>query len=123
VNQILLQGTGGSVTTITAALADNPIAGVPASIPMITKGGLNAITVSLASEYAKNNIRFNAVAPGVVDTPLHEKTPEDLMKTLNPMGTISEGKDIAEAVIYLVEARHVTGEVLHVDGGAHAGRW
>ena len=123
VKQILSQGTGGSVTTITASLADNPIAGIPASIPMITKGGLNAITLSLASEYAKNNIRFNAVAPGTVDTPLHKNNPKDVMKTLSPMGTITEAKDIAEAVVFLTEASHITGEVLHVDGGAHAGRW
>jgi NAD(P)-dependent dehydrogenase (short-subunit alcohol dehydrogenase family) len=123
VKQILSQGNGGSVTTITASLADNPIAGVPASIPMITKGGLDAITLSLASEYAKNNIRFNAVAPGVVDTPLHQNTPKDYMKTLSPMGTISKAEEIADAVVYLTEARTVTGEVLHVDGGAHAGRW
>jgi NAD(P)-dependent dehydrogenase (short-subunit alcohol dehydrogenase family) len=123
VKQMLVQGRGGSVTTITASLADNPIAGVPASIPMITKGGLNAITISLANEYAKNNIRFNSVAPGVVDTPLHQETPKDFMKTLSPMGTVSDAKDVADAVIYLTEARHVTGEVLHVDGGAHRGRW
>ena len=123
VKQMLAQGTGGSVTSITASLADNPIAGVPASIPMITKGGLNAITLSLASEYAKSNIRFNAVAPGVVDTPMHESNSKDSMKTLSPMGTISDSKDIADAVVYLTEARTVTGEVLHVDGGAHAGRW
>jgi NAD(P)-dependent dehydrogenase (short-subunit alcohol dehydrogenase family) len=123
VKQMLTQATGGSVTTITASLADHPIAGSPASIPMITKGGLNAITLSLASEYAKNKIRFNAVAPGTVDTPLHKDNPKDAMKTLSPMGTITEPKDIAEAVIYLTEARHVTGEVLHVDGGAHTGRW
>ena len=119
----MLQGTGGSVTTITASLVDNPIAGVTASIPMITKGGLEAITLSLASEYAKANIRFNAVAPGVVDTPLHKKTPKDFMKTLSPLGTITDAEDIAEAVLYLTEAHHVTGEVLHVDGGAHSGRW
>jgi NAD(P)-dependent dehydrogenase (short-subunit alcohol dehydrogenase family) len=123
VKQILSQGTGGSVTTITASLLENPIAGLPASVAMITKGGLDAITLSLASEYAKNNIRFNAVAPGVVDTPLHKDTPREFMKTLSPMGTISDAKDIAEAVVYLTEARHVTGEVLHVDGGAHAGKW
>jgi NAD(P)-dependent dehydrogenase (short-subunit alcohol dehydrogenase family) len=123
VKQMLSQGTGGSVTTITAALADNPIAGLPASIPMITKGGLDAITISLASEYAKQNIRFNAVAPGVVDTPLHEKNPKDFLKTLSPMGSISDAKEIADAVLYLTEAHHVTGEVLHVDGGAHVGRW
>ena len=123
VKQMLSQGTGGSVTSITASLADNPIAGVPASVPMITKGGLNAITLSLASEYAKSNIRFNAVAPGQVDTPLHTKTPRDFMRTLSPMGSISDANEIAEAVIFLAEARHITGEVLHVDGGAHAGRW
>jgi NAD(P)-dependent dehydrogenase (short-subunit alcohol dehydrogenase family) len=123
VRQMLSQGTGGSVTTITAALADNPIAGIPASIPMITKGGLNAITISLASEYAKNNIRFNAVAPGTVDTPLHQGASKDSMKSRSPMGTISGPNDIAEAVVYLTEARHVTGEVLHVDDGAHVGRW
>ena len=123
VKRMLSQGGGGSVTTITASLADNPIAGVSASIPMITKGGLDAITLSLASEYAKNNIRFNAVAPGVVDTPLHEETPKEYMKTLSPMGTISKAEEIADAVVYLTEARTVTGEVLHVDGGAHAGRW
>ena len=123
VRQMLAQGSGGSVTTITAALADNPIAGVPGSIPMITKGGLNAVTLSLANEFAKQNIRFNAVAPGVVDTPMHQETRRDLMEALTPMGIVSEAKDIADAVVYLTEARYVTGEVLHVDGGAHAGRW
>ncbi|MGA7523633.1 MAG: SDR family oxidoreductase [Acidobacteriaceae bacterium] len=123
VKHMLTQGSGGSVTTITAALADNPIAGVPASIAMITKGGLNAVTLSLANEYAKQNIRFNAVAPGVVNTPMHQETPRDVMQSLTPMGAIAEAKDIAEAVVYLTEARYVTGEVLHVDGGAHAGRW
>jgi NAD(P)-dependent dehydrogenase (short-subunit alcohol dehydrogenase family) len=123
VKQMLSQGTGGSVTSITTSFVDNPNAGVPASIPMITKGGLDAVTRSLAIEYAKNNIRFNAVAPGQVDTPLHKNSPKEFLKTLSPMGTISDAKDIAEAVVYLTEARHVTGEVLHVDGGAHVGKW
>ncbi|MGA9670680.1 MAG: SDR family NAD(P)-dependent oxidoreductase [Terracidiphilus sp.] len=123
VKRMLQQGTGGSVTSITASLADNPIAGIHASVPMITKGGLNTITRSLALEYAKDNVRFNAVAPGQVDTPLHKDTPKELMRTLSPMGAIADANDIAEAVVYLTEARHVTGEVLHVDGGAHAGRW
>jgi NAD(P)-dependent dehydrogenase (short-subunit alcohol dehydrogenase family) len=123
VKQMLAQGTGGSVTSITASLAANPIARLPTSIPMITKGGLEAIILSLASEYAKSNIRFNAVAPGQVDTPLHSKAPKEVMKSFSPMDTISEAKDIAEAVVYLTEAHFVTGEVLHVDGGAHAGRW
>jgi NAD(P)-dependent dehydrogenase (short-subunit alcohol dehydrogenase family) len=123
VKQMLSQGSGGSVTSITTSLADNPQAGVAASIPMITKGGLNAITLSLASEYARNHIRFNAVAPGIVNTPMHKDDPKDFLKTLSPMGTISEAKEIADAVIYLAEAHNVTGEVLHVDGGAHVGRW
>jgi len=123
VKRMLLQKIGGSVTTITAALADNPMVGLPASIPMITKGGLNAVTLSLASEYASAAIRFNAVAPGVVDTPLHRNLRTDLPNTRSPMGTFSSAADIAKAVIYLTEAGHVTGEVLHVDDGAHVGRW
>ena len=90
---------------------------------MITKGGLNAGLRSLASEYAKEHIRFNAVAPGVVETPLHAEDPDDFLKTLSPMGSIATVEDIASAVIYLTEARQVTGEVLHVDGGAHFGKW
>jgi len=123
VRQMLAQGAGGSITTISSSLVDNPIAGVTASVPMITKGGLEAITRSLSIEYAKQRIRFNAVAPGIVDTPLHTNTPRDVMASLSPMGTISDAKDIAEAVVFLTKARHVTGEVLHVDGGAHVGRW
>jgi len=123
VRQMLSQGSGGSVITITAALADNPVAGIPASIPMMTKGGLNAITLSLASEYARDKIRFNAVAPGTVDTPLHRDSSHESLKTRTPMGTISDPKDIADAVVYLAEATHITGEVLHVDDGAHIGRW
>jgi NAD(P)-dependent dehydrogenase (short-subunit alcohol dehydrogenase family) len=123
VKQMLAQKSGGSVVTVTASLAANPIAGITASVPMITKGGLEAVTLSLATEYAKEKIRFNAVAPGVVDTPLHKDNPKDFLKTLSPMGTISDVKDIVEAVVYLTEARQVTGEVLHVDGGAHSGKW
>jgi NAD(P)-dependent dehydrogenase (short-subunit alcohol dehydrogenase family) len=74
-------------------------------------------------EYAKEGIRFNAVAPGEVDTPLHAKDSKDHMKSLSPMGVIAEVDDIVEAVVYLTEARYVTGEVLHVDGGAHIGQW
>jgi len=123
VTQMLAQQLGGSVVSITSSLVDNPIAGLPVSLPMITKGGLEAITRSLASEYSKANIRFNAVAPGIVDTPLHKDNPKDFLKTLSPMGTISAAEDIASAVVYLTESRHITGEVLHVDGGAHNGKW
>jgi NAD(P)-dependent dehydrogenase (short-subunit alcohol dehydrogenase family) len=123
VKQMLVQKSGGSVVSITASLAANPIANITASVPMITKGGLETVTRSLAMEYAKQRIRFNAVASGVVDTPLHKNNPKDFLKTLSPMGTISDVEDIVEAVVYLTEARQVTGEVLHVDGGAHSGKW
>jgi len=123
IKQILAQRSGGSIVSITAALADNPIAGINASIPMITKGGIHAITRSLAIEYAKDGIRVNAIAPGVADTPLHRNSPKDFLKTLSPMGIISTVQEISDAVIYLTDAPHVTGEVLHVAGGAHIGKW
>jgi NAD(P)-dependent dehydrogenase (short-subunit alcohol dehydrogenase family) len=123
VKQMLAQKSGGSVVGITSSLVENPIGGLPVSLPMITKGGLEAITRSLASEYSKEHIRFNAVAPGVVDTPLHKKNPKDFLKTLSPMGTISTAEEIASAVVYLTESLNITGEVLHVDGGAHNGKW
>jgi NAD(P)-dependent dehydrogenase (short-subunit alcohol dehydrogenase family) len=123
VKQMQAQKSGGSIVSITAALVDNPIAGDPASVAMITKGGLNAVLRSLALEYAKEHIRFNAVAPGVVDTPLHADDPKDSLKSASPMGSISTVEDIVSAVVYLTEARQITGEVLHVDGGAHVGKW
>src|SRR5436189_3074812 len=83
VKQMQAQRRGGSIVSISAALADNPIAGVPASVPMITKGGLNAVIGSLALEYAKEHIRFNAVAPGVVYTPLHADDSNEVRKTLS----------------------------------------
>jgi len=123
VQQMLIQNTGGSVTCITSAMVDHPIAGVNASVAMVTKGGLEAITRSLAIEYAKQGIRFNAVAPGVVNTPMHANGSSEYLKRLSPMGEISEVSDIVDAILYLTEARHVTGEVLHVDAGAHNGKW
>lgn len=123
VKQMQAQQTGGSIVSITAALADNPIAGIPASVAMITKGGLSAGVRSLALEFAKEHIRFNAVAPGIVDTPLQSDLGEEVVKRQSPMGTVSTVDDVASAVIYLTEACQVTGEVLHVDGGAHNGKW
>jgi NAD(P)-dependent dehydrogenase (short-subunit alcohol dehydrogenase family) len=123
VKQMLAQKTGGSVTSLSSAMVHHPIVGVKASIPMITKGGLEAITLSLALEYAKDGIRFNAVAPGVVNTPMHANTSKDDLKSQSPMGEISEIQDIVDAIVYLTQARHVTGEVLHVDAGAHNGKW
>jgi NAD(P)-dependent dehydrogenase (short-subunit alcohol dehydrogenase family) len=119
----MLKQKSGCVVSITAALADQPIAGVNAAVPMITKGGLNAVIKSLAIEYAKDGIRFNAVAPGIVDTPMHENDPKDFLRTLQPMGKMAHVNDVTDAVLYLANASQVSGEVLHVDGGSHAGRW
>jgi NAD(P)-dependent dehydrogenase (short-subunit alcohol dehydrogenase family) len=123
IKQMLAQKTGGSIVTITAALARNPIRGVTAAVPVITKGGLETVTQHLAMEYAKDGIRVNAVAPGVVDTPLHRGTAKDVLESLSPMGRPSTVKDIADAVLYLTDAATVTGHILYVDGGAHFGRW
>ena len=123
IKQMLAQGIGGSIVTITAALARNPLRGVTASLPMLTKGGLETMTKHLAMEYAKDGIRVNAVAPGVVYTSLHEDTPKDVMESLSPMGRPSTVEDIASAVMYLSDAPTVTGDILYVDGGAHFGRW
>jgi NAD(P)-dependent dehydrogenase (short-subunit alcohol dehydrogenase family) len=123
VKQVLSQKSNGSIVSITATIADHPLAALTASVPMITKGGINAISRSLAMEYAKQGIRVNTVAPGVVATPLLKDVPEEFLRTLSPLGQIASAKDIAEGVFYLTEASQVTGEVLHVDGGTHLGRW
>ena len=123
VKQMLAQNTGGSIVNLTAAQVNHPIAGINSSIAMMTKGGLEAITRSLAMEYAQHNIRVNAVAPGVVDTPMHEGQSKDFLKARQPMGQIAQVKDVVDAIVYLTEAGQVTGEVLHVDGGAHVGKW
>ncbi|MFY9740443.1 MAG: SDR family oxidoreductase [Candidatus Sulfotelmatobacter sp.] len=117
----MLKQKSGCVVSITAALADRPIAGVNGSISMITKGGLNSATQNLAIEYAKDGIRFNAVAPGEVDTPMHRNDPND--STLQPAMKKATVKDIVDAVLYLAQAGHVSGEILHVDGAAPPRRW
>lgn len=113
----------GHIVTITTSLADQPLAAVPAALPILTKGGLNAITRALAIEYAPQNIRANAIGAGLIDTPMHQPEMHDTLKTLHPIQRLGTVEEIAEAVLYLTEATFVTGEVLHVDGGAHAGRW
>jgi NAD(P)-dependent dehydrogenase (short-subunit alcohol dehydrogenase family) len=119
----MLKQKSGSVVSISASLVDQPVAGVNASVSMITKGGLNSVTRSLSIEYAKEGIRFNAVAPGVVDSPLHKDDPKDFLKKFQPTGEIVEVRDVVDAVLYLAQAGQVNGEILRVDGGAHAGRW
>ena len=122
VRQMKQQGAG-HVVNITTTLADQPVAGVPAAIPVLTKGGLNAVTAALAIEYAGEGIRFNAIGAGIIDTPMHKPETHEFLKTLHPIQRIGNVSEIVDAVLYLADATFVTGEVLHVDGGAHAGKW
>src|SRR5271166_365463 len=117
----MLKQKSGCVVSISAALADRPIAGENGSISMMTKGGLNAATENLAVEYAKDGIRFNAVAPGEVDTPMHPNVPSN--SALQPTMKKATVKDVVDAVLYLAQAGHVSGEILPVDGAAPARRW
>lgn len=113
----------GHVVTITTSQASQPIRGVPAALSLLTKGGLNSITRALAIEFAKEGVRLNAIAPGIVDTPMHPASAHGFLQTLHPVERLATVDEIADAVLYLEKASFVTGEVVHVDGGAHAGRW
>ncbi|WP_426269426.1 SDR family NAD(P)-dependent oxidoreductase [Dyella kyungheensis] len=114
------QGSG-HIVNITTSLVDHAIDGVPSVLASLTKGGLNAATKSLAIEYAKRGIRVNAVAPGVIKTPMHAPESHGALAGLHPVGRMGEISDVTDAVIYLDTAGFVTGEILHVDGGQSAG--
>ena len=100
-----------------------PAEGRARALAALTKGGLNAVTRSLAIEYADKGVRVNAVAPGVIKTPMHAAETHEFLAGLHPMGRMGEIQEVVDAVLYLESAAFVTGEILHVDGGAHAGRW
>jgi NAD(P)-dependent dehydrogenase (short-subunit alcohol dehydrogenase family) len=122
IRQMLTQG-GGHVVSVTTTLVGQPVKGVPSALTSITKGGLDAVTRSLAIEYAEKGIRVNAVAPGIIKTPMHAPETHAALAGLHPVGRMGEVREVVEAVLYLESAAFVTGETLHVDGGAHAGRW
>jgi NAD(P)-dependent dehydrogenase (short-subunit alcohol dehydrogenase family) len=109
------------VVSITTSLIDHAINGVPSVLASLTKGGLNAATKSLAIEYAKFGIRANAVAPGIIKSPMHAAETYAALGALHPMGHMGEMSDIVNAILYLDAAPFVTGEILHVDGGQSAG--
>jgi NAD(P)-dependent dehydrogenase (short-subunit alcohol dehydrogenase family) len=117
----MLSRRNGHIVNITAALVDQPLASVPAGLAAVTKGGLNALTKSLAIEVAKRGVRVNAVAPGAIKTPMHAAGSYDFLAKIHPVGRMGEVRDIVDAVLYLESASFVTGTILHVDGGEAAG--
>jgi NAD(P)-dependent dehydrogenase (short-subunit alcohol dehydrogenase family) len=122
VRQMLTQGAG-HVMNLTTTLVNQPVKGVPSALASLTKGGLASVTRSLAIEYADKGIRVNAVAPGIIKTPMHPPETHAFLAGLHPLGRMGEVREIVEAVLYLESAAFVTGETLHIDGGAHAGHW
>jgi len=114
---------GGQIINISTTLAQQPVAGLSIALTSLTKGGLNAVTRGLAIEYAQTGIRVNAIAPGIVDTPMHKAEHHESLKRMHPIQRLGTVEEIVEAALFLVKAPFITGEVLHVDGGAHAGKW
>ena len=120
--QMLDQGAGGHVVNVTTTLVEHADVSVPSALASLTKGGLAAVTKSLAIEYARNRIRVNAVSPGVVDTPMHADDNHVALAAMHPQGRLGTVADIVRGVLYLEAAPFVTGEFLHIDGGQSAGR-
>ncbi|MFI5506269.1 SDR family NAD(P)-dependent oxidoreductase [Mycobacterium sp. NPDC051804] len=112
---------GGHIVNISTSLVDQANSKAPSALASLTKGGLNAATKALAVEYAGRGIRANAVALGVISTPMHDPSTHEALATLNPMGRLGDVDDAVDAVLYLEQAGFVTGEILHVDGGQSAG--
>jgi len=115
------KNSSGHVVSVSTTLADSAISGVPSVLASLTKGGLNAATRSLAIEYAKSGIRANAVAPGIIKSPMHAPETHAALGALHPLGHMGEMSDVVNAILYLDSAPFVTGEILHVDGGQSAG--
>jgi len=113
----------GSIINITASLAIQPQAGAPALLAVLIKGGIDQATRALALELAPKGVRVNAIAPGVIDTPMHEPATHEFLKTLSPMKRMGTAAEVVAAALYLVDAAFTSGVVLPVDGGATTGRW
>src|SRR5499427_4329335 len=119
----MLRQKSGNIINVSTTLVDQPIASVGAAVQIMLKGALNAVTRALAIEYAKEGIRVNTIAPGVINTPMHKPQTHEFLKGLHPVGRIGEVKEVVDAALFLTDAKFITGEILHVDGGAHAGKW
>jgi NAD(P)-dependent dehydrogenase (short-subunit alcohol dehydrogenase family) len=119
--RMLAQGDGGHVVNVTTALVEQPNSQVPAGLAALTKGGLAAVTKSLAIEYAHNGIRVNAISPGNISTPMQADDDSAALAAMHPLGRMGSMADIVEGALYLEKATFVTGEFLHIDGGQSAG--
>jgi NAD(P)-dependent dehydrogenase (short-subunit alcohol dehydrogenase family) len=119
----MLQAGSGHIVNLAASIGEHGVASVPTALTALTKGGISAVTRSLAIEYASRGIRVNAVSPGAIKTPMNPPEMHKFLAGLQPMGRMGEMHEIVEAVLYLEKAAFVTGEILHVDGGACAGQW
>ena len=117
----MLDSGGGHVVNVSTTLVDHANSQVPSALASLTKGGLNAVTKSLATEYAARGIRVNAVGLGIIRTPMHPAETHEFLAALHPIGRKGEIDEVVEAILYLEQARFVTGEILHVDGGQSAG--
>jgi NAD(P)-dependent dehydrogenase (short-subunit alcohol dehydrogenase family) len=117
----MLARDGGHVVNVSTSLVDHANSQVPAALASLTKGGLNAVTKELAVEYAAKGIRVNTVALGIIRTPMHPTETHEFLSGLHPVGRMGEVDDVVDAIVYLENARFVTGEILHVDGGQSAG--
>jgi NAD(P)-dependent dehydrogenase (short-subunit alcohol dehydrogenase family) len=121
IRQMVDQGSG-HIVNISTSIVDRPSSERPSALVALTKGGLAAVTRSLAIEYASRGVRVNAVAPGVIKTPLHELASYKGLAELHPLGRLGEVSDVVDGILYLERAMFVTGEILHIDGGQAAGR-
>jgi len=121
--ELMSNQRSGHIINITASIAIQPHRSVPSLLPVMVKGGLNAATQALALELADKNVQVNAVAPGVIETPLHSGGDGVFLRALSPAGRTGSTDDVVNAVLYLVDAGFTSGVILPVDGGATAGRW
>ena len=119
----MMKQKSGSIVNISTTLAGSPVAGFPVSVQVMAKGGLEAVTRALAMEYIKAGIRVNTIVLGVINTPMHQPETYEFLKGLQPIGRMGEIKEVVDAVLFLTDATFTTGEILHVDGGAHVGKW
>jgi len=120
IEAMVAQGTG-HVVNISTSLVDHANTNVPSALASLTKGGLNAVTKSLATEYAARGIRVNTVSPGIIRTPMHPAETHEFLAALHPVGRMGDISDVVAAVTFLEDSPFVTGEILHVDGGQNAG--